>query len=108
MRPEEPGEARGAVDPEEVLSFWFPEDDIFEADRETFGRQMQWWFQGGHEVDREISERFGRVLEEARRGMLDSWAETPQGRLALIVVLDQFSRNVYRGSPSPTPRMKKP
>ena len=60
---------------------------------------MQWWFQGGPEVDREISERFGRVLEEARRGMLDSWAETPQGRLALIVVLDQFSRNVYRGSP---------
>ena len=99
MRPEEPGEGREAVDPEEVLSYWFPEDDIFEADRETFGRQMQWWFQGGPEVDREISERFGRVLEEARRGMLDSWAETPQGRLALIVVLDQFSRNVYRGSP---------
>jgi uncharacterized protein (DUF924 family) len=99
MRPEEPGEGREAVDPEEVLSYWFPEDDIFEADRETFGRQMQWWFQGGPEVDRQITERFGRVLEEARRGMLDSWAETPQGRLALIVVLDQFSRNVYRGSP---------
>jgi len=44
MRPEEPGEGREAVDPEEVLSYWFPEDDIFEADRETFGRQMQWWF----------------------------------------------------------------
>jgi uncharacterized protein (DUF924 family) len=98
MRPEEPGEGREAVDPEEVLSYWFPEDDIFEADRETFGRQMQWWFQGGPEVDREISERFGRVLEQARRGKLDSWAETPQGRLALIVVLDQFSRNIYRGS----------
>jgi uncharacterized protein (DUF924 family) len=84
--------------PEEVLSYWFPEDDIFDADRETFGRQMQWWFQGGPAVDREISERFGGVLEEARRGELDSWAETPRGRLALIVVLDQFSRNVYRGS----------
>ncbi len=85
--------------PEDVLSYWFPEDDIFEADRETFGRQMQWWFQGGPEVDREITERFGDVLEQARRGKLDSWAETPQGRLALIVVLDQFSRNAYRGSP---------
>jgi uncharacterized protein (DUF924 family) len=39
------------------------------------------------------------VLEQARRGELDHWAETPRGRLALIVVLDQFSRNVYRGSP---------
>ncbi len=39
------------------------------------------------------------MLERARRGELDSWADTPRGRLALIVVLDQFSRNVYRGSP---------
>jgi uncharacterized protein (DUF924 family) len=38
------------------------------------------------------------VLEQARRGELDQWAKTPRGRLALIVVLDQFSRNIYRGS----------
>jgi uncharacterized protein (DUF924 family) len=55
---------------------------------------------GGPEVDREITERFGDVLERARRGELDRWADTPRGRLALIVVLDQFSRNVYRGVPS--------
>src|SRR5829696_6915984 len=85
--------------PEDVLSYWFPEDDIFDADQETFGRQMQWWFAGGPEVDRQISERFAQVLEQARRGELDYWADTPRGRLALIVVLDQFSRNVYRGSP---------
>src|ERR671913_715351 len=85
--------------PEEVLSYWFPEEDIFDADQETFGRQMQWWFQGGPEVDTQISERFGQVLEQARRGELDHWAQTPRGRLALIVVLDQFSRNIYRGSP---------
>src|SRR5918992_290964 len=83
---------------EEVLSYWFPEEDIFNADRETLGRQMQWWFQGGSEVDREIAERFGEVLEQARRGELDHWAATARGRLALIIVLDQFSRNVYRGS----------
>ena len=94
------GEAkRGASAPEEVLSYWFPEGDIFEADLETFGRQMQWWFQGGPEVDREITERFGDVLEQARKGELDHWADTPRGWLALIVVLDQFSRNVYRNSP---------
>src|ERR687897_2042382 len=85
--------------PEDVLSYWFPEDDIFDADQETFGRQLQWWFAGGPEVDREISRRFTDVLEQARRGELDHWADTPRGRLALIVVLDQFSRNVYRGSP---------
>jgi uncharacterized protein (DUF924 family) len=90
---------RGASEPEEVLSYWFPEEDISDADQKTFGRQMQWWFGGGPEVDREISERFGKVLEQARRGELDSWAQTPRGRLALIVVLDQFSRNIYRGSP---------
>ena len=39
------------------------------------------------------------MLEQARRGELDHWADTPRGRLALIIVLDQFSRNVYRGSP---------
>src|SRR3712207_382489 len=60
---------------------------------------MQWWFAGGPEVDTEITERFGEVLEQARRGELNHWAETARGRLALIVVLDQFSRNVYRGSP---------
>ena len=99
MPPEELGESTEMADPEEVLSYWFPEDDIFDADRETFGRQMRWWFRGGPEVDREISERFGEVLERARRGEFDHWAETPRGRLALIIVLDQFSRNAYRGSP---------
>jgi uncharacterized protein (DUF924 family) len=83
---------------EDLLTYWFPEDDVFDADQETFGRQMRWWFQGGPEIDTEITERFGGVLEQARRGELDSWAETRRGRLALIVVLDQFSRNVYRGS----------
>ena len=99
MATEQPGKSEGAGNPEEVLSFWFPEGDIWQADRETFGRRMGWWFGGGPEVDREISERFDHVLEQALRGELDYWADTPRGRLALIVVLDQFSRNVYRGSP---------
>ncbi len=91
-------ERRSVSSPEEVLSYWFPEEDI-RVDRETFQRRMQWWFAGGADVDREITERFGSLLEQARRAELDHWAETPRGRLALIVVLDQFSRNVYRGSP---------
>ena len=83
---------------EEVLSYWFP-DGIDDADMEALGRQGQRWMGGVPEVDREITERFGGVLEQARRGELDHWAQTPRGRLALIVVLDQFSRHVYRGSP---------
>jgi uncharacterized protein (DUF924 family) len=83
--------------PEEVLSYWFPEG-FNEADPQTRRRQGERWMHGGPEVG-EITERFGQVLEQARRGELDHWAETPLGRLALIVVLDQFSRNVYRGSP---------
>ena len=84
--------------PEEVLSYWFPEG-FNEADTETRRRQAKRWMAGGPEVDREITERFGETLEQARRGELDHWAQTTRGRLALIVVLDQFSRNVYRGSP---------
>jgi uncharacterized protein (DUF924 family) len=86
-------------DPEEVLAYWFPVEDLLTAGAETLQRQMRWWMRGGPEVDREIVERFGGVLDQARRGELDHWAETPRGRLALIVVLDQFSRNAYRGSP---------
>ena len=37
----------------------FPEEDLWSGDRETFGRWMRWWFAGGPEVDREITERFG-------------------------------------------------
>ncbi len=84
--------------PEEVLSYWFP-PGIHEADAETYRLQVLRWFQGGPEVDREIAERFAPLLERARRGELDRWAETPRGRLALIIVLDQFSRSVYRGTP---------
>jgi uncharacterized protein (DUF924 family) len=86
------------IGPEEILSYWFP-PGINEADADTWGQRMGWWFAGGPEVDKEITQRFAAVLEQARRGELDWWADTPRGRLALIIVLDQFSRNIYRGSP---------
>ena len=80
---------------EEILAFWFgagPMDEPPGPDR------MGLWFQGGEEADREIRERFAEDVERARRGELNEWAETARGRLALIVLLDQFSRNLYRGS----------
>ncbi len=82
---------------EEVLSFWFPPGH--DADGETLNRQSMWWFRGGPEIDGEIIERFAPVVERAHRGEFDFWADTPRGRLALIIVLDQFSRSVYRDTP---------
>ncbi len=90
-------ESRAIVDSEEILSYWFPPG--YDADPETLRQQVLRWFQGGSEVDQEIIELFTPVLEQARRGELDWWADTPRGRLALIIVLDQFSRTVYKGTP---------
>jgi uncharacterized protein (DUF924 family) len=66
--------------PEDILAFWFPAG--LDADEETHRSQFQWWF-----------------LEAACRGELDGWAKTTRGRLALIIVLDQFSRTVWRDTP---------
>ncbi len=61
-------ESRAIVDPEEILSYWFPPG--YDTDAETFRQQLLRWFQGGSEVDREIIELFTPVLEQARRGSL--------------------------------------
>lgn len=79
----------------DVLQFWFAGLNADQS-AESQGDTMKRWFAGGREVDREIRERFAETLEQAIRGELDSWADTPRGRLALIVLLDQFSRNVFR------------
>jgi uncharacterized protein (DUF924 family) len=80
---------------DEVLRFWFP--DSPDEDLETHGRRSAWRMRGG--ADEEIVARFTDVTEQAAAGALDHWAEDPRGRLALIVILDQFSRSVWSGSP---------
>jgi uncharacterized protein (DUF924 family) len=78
-----------------VLNHWFAD-----------GLQLGWpstdmhalWFGGGAAQDRFIAERFGDSVERALAGELAEWAASPLSRLALIVLLDQFARNVYRGS----------
>jgi uncharacterized protein (DUF924 family) len=81
--------------PEDILDFWFP--PRLDADEPTHRHQFEWWFRGG--ADAAILARFRPVLEAACRGELDGWAATPRGRLALIIVLDQFPRTVWRGTP---------
>jgi uncharacterized protein (DUF924 family) len=80
---------------ESVLAFWFePRPDT----EEQLNVKMRQWFMGGETLDRQIRGQFGPLVERARRGELDAWSETPHGTLALIILLDQFSRNLYRGS----------
>lgn len=59
----------------------------------------QLWFVKSDATDAEIRQRFGPLVEEALAGHLDGWAATPLGRLALLVLLDQFTRNLFRGTP---------
>lgn len=79
----------------EVLDFWFgqPADPCAITDAMT-----QRWFGKSDATDREIRERFGALVEKAGRGELRSWRELAAGRLALLILLDQFSRNQWRGS----------
>jgi uncharacterized protein (DUF924 family) len=79
---------------EDVLGYWFGAPLETE---EQIDKRARWWFGGGPSVDAEIQERFGGLVAEAVAGKLDGWAETARGRLALIITLDQFTRNVFRG-----------
>lgn len=72
----------------EILKFWF--EDI---------SPDQWWTVDA-KFDAHIRQRFLLPLEEAKRGELFAWRSGPKGRLAEVIVLDQFSRNIYRGSPA--------
>jgi uncharacterized protein (DUF924 family) len=56
------------------------------------------WFEKNDAFDREIRERFGALHAEAAAGKHDDWAKTPEGALALLILFDQFSRNLFRGS----------
>src|SRR5262245_1983344 len=79
---------------EEVLRFWFL--SLPTGDQAAMARQMEWWFRGG--ADSEIIERFSPLLTRATKGELDNWSQSPLSRLALIIVLDQFSRTIHRGT----------
>ncbi|MEZ4340413.1 MAG: DUF924 family protein [Sandaracinaceae bacterium] len=77
------------------MSFWF--DPPPESENRPQGVEL--WFTKSAAVDRTINRRFGRSVERAKAGELDAWAATPRGRLALIVLLDQFNRNIHRDTP---------
>jgi uncharacterized protein (DUF924 family) len=83
---------------ETILGYWFNGlDDQSTIDPEA--PTVKRWFLGDEETDREIRERFETDHSMAARGEYRDWANAPRDRLALVILLDQFSRNLYRGSP---------
>ncbi len=78
----------------QVLTFWFGDAPLADWPEPHRG---DLWFKGGADVDANIRAQFGPLVDEAMAGGLTDWEATPLSRLALILLLDQFSRNVYRG-----------
>jgi uncharacterized protein (DUF924 family) len=80
----------------DVLNFWFGE--IRETE-EYLQARTQLWFMGDPKTDEMIRQKFEPLLGEFIAGNHGDWCGQPPGRLASIIVLDQFSRNLYRGTP---------
>lgn len=72
------------IQPQDIIQFWFEEIT-----------PKQWWIKD-NEFDQLLIDRYQGLLDSAAQGALFSWRDTPLGRLAEIIVLDQFSRNIYR------------
>jgi uncharacterized protein (DUF924 family) len=85
-----------AIDPQAaaVLDFWFGAPDSSGA-----LKTRPEWFRKDEAFDASIRERFGATIEAALAGGLRDWDETPDGALARVIVLDQFTRNAFRGTP---------
>lgn len=77
-----------------ILGFWFKEQEL--SAPQVDGR-MDIWFGEDPLFDEEIAREFANDVDDASAGRLDHWAHKPRGRLALILLLDQFRRNIYRG-----------
>jgi uncharacterized protein (DUF924 family) len=84
------------VRPAEILEFWFADcasDPAKAASRDAI------WFETSPRTDALVRERFEPLIEAAGRGELPAWLAEPRSALALVLVLDQFPRNVWRSTP---------
>ena len=80
----------------EILDFWFA--DGLQTGGPTTDMKALWWG-GSKGLDTTVKEKFGAQVDEALAGGLKEWEAQPLSRLALVVLLDQFTRHVFRGSP---------
>lgn len=77
---------------DEILDFWFGN-----AQESDYGKARKVWFIKDPEFDQQVRTRFQATYQEA--GKMDSWQQSPQGCVALVLLLDQFPRNMFRGEP---------
>jgi uncharacterized protein (DUF924 family) len=96
MSPRPAGTLVSVATIDEVLAFWF--GDTTATSAAELGVKMKRWYMGGEAEDAAIRGRFAEAVEQALAGELDAWAETPRGRLALILLLDQMTRSLFRGT----------
>ena len=84
------------IQPENVLAFWFGSPG---SAAEIAGRQRKLWFGKSAANDQAVIDQFADTLVAATAGQLNHWADTPRGRLALLVVFDQFPHHIHRNQP---------
>jgi uncharacterized protein (DUF924 family) len=84
----DPPKESGGTMRDEVLTFWLEDTD-----------PKAWWV-ADPAFDEKVRQRFAPLLASAAQGELYEWRTDPEGRLAEIIVLDQFSRNIHRGTPA--------
>jgi len=79
---------------QDILDTWFRD----EASGKMDVPQGKRWFMGGKALDDSLTAHYSDVMNAAGKGHLDDWLDSPEGTLALIVLMDQFNRNINRGT----------
>ena len=84
------------MNPQEVIHFWLgtAPEDIGAVDAAS-----KRWYAADARFDAQVRDRFHTTIRRAREGAFRNWEDTPHGALALVILLDQLSRNAYRGTP---------
>ncbi len=82
--------------PEQILTFWFA-DAVHDV--QAVQKRYKFWFEATPETDQQIHDQFLDVYYQARSGALETWQAAPHSCLALLITLDQFPRNLFRGTP---------
>jgi uncharacterized protein (DUF924 family) len=80
---------------DEIIDFWF--SDAADSS-EALAQRNALWFGSGRDFDHEVRARFEATIELATTGACNHWEEEPRGLLALILLFDQFTRNIHRGT----------
>ena len=79
-----------------VLDTWFEDT---RSNPDAIGSRMAWWFFANEDRDQKLKNTYQGCCEAALEGQLAKWQQEPSSRLSLILLLDQFPRNLFRGTP---------